>query len=57
MKKHLITRLRPDANLPYLYAGVHPEDKRGPKTKYASKVNWKHLDLCKWIDIGPGFPF
>lgn len=55
--KHLITKLRPDANLRYLYTGAHPEGKRGPKTLYAGKVNWKHLDLCKWIDLGRDYKY
>lgn len=52
INKHLITKLRPDANLRYLYTGPHPEGKKGPKKKYAGKVNWKKVDLSKWTDIG-----
>jgi hypothetical protein len=37
--KHLITKLRPDANLRFLFKGKHQKGKRGPKTKYAGKVN------------------
>ncbi|MEM6377990.1 MAG: transposase [Bacteroidota bacterium] len=50
--KNLITKLRPDANLRFLYKGSHPKGKRGPKTKYAGKVDWKKLDLRKWRSIG-----
>lgn len=55
--KHLITKLRPDANLRFLYNGPHPKGKKGPKTKYAGKVFWKHLDLRKWESIGVDFKF
>jgi hypothetical protein len=49
--KHLITKLRPDANLRYLFEGTHTEGKRGPKTKYDGKVDYK--DLSRWNVIGP----
>lgn len=52
MNKHLITKFRPDANLRYLYTGPHPKGKKGPKAKYAGKVNWKQVDLSRWVDIG-----
>lgn len=48
--KHLITKLRPDANLRYLFEGTHPEGKRGPKTKYDGKVDYK--DLSRWCLVG-----
>lgn len=57
MGKHLITKLRPDANLRYLYTGPHPKGKKGPKTKYAGKVNWKQLGLSKWEDVGRDFKY
>lgn len=57
MGKHLVTKLRPDANLRYLYTGPHPKGKKGPKTKYEGKVNWKQLDLSKWIDVGPDYKY
>ena len=57
VNKHLITKLRPDANLRYLYTGPHPKGKRGPKTKYAGKVNWKQLDLSRWTDLGQDFKY
>jgi len=53
MGKDLLTKLRPDANLRYLFTGPHPEGKKGPKTKYAGKINWKQVDLSRWVDIGP----
>lgn len=49
--KYLITKLRPDANLRYLFEGSHPKGKRGPKTKYDGKVDYK--DLSRWKLIGP----
>jgi len=52
LEKHLITKLRSDANLRYLFKGKHPKSKRGPKNKYDGKVNWKKLDLRKWQSIG-----
>ena len=55
--KFLITKLRPDANLRFLYKGSHPKGKKGPKTKYAGKVIWKQLDLRKWQSIGLDFKF
>jgi hypothetical protein len=50
--KHLITKLRPDANLRYLFNGVQRTGKKGAKKKYSGKVCWKKLDLSKWIHIG-----
>jgi len=55
--KFLITKLRPDANLRFLFKGVHPKNKKGPKTKYAGKVNWKQLDFRKWQSIGLDYKF
>jgi hypothetical protein len=46
-KLQIITKMRPDANLTYLYAG--PQKKgRGRKKKYAGKVNVKKIDKRKW---------
>lgn len=39
----VITRLRDDADLQYLYAGYHPK-RRGAKTKYDGKIDFRHLD-------------
>ena len=53
MGKHFITKLRPDANLRYLYKGNHAK-RRGPKTKYAGKIDFYNLKTWKWkhvIDI------
>lgn len=55
--KHLITKLRPDANLRYFYKGTHPKGKKGPKTKYEGKVFWKQLDLRKWQSIGLDYKY
>lgn len=49
--KHLITKLRADANLRYLYQGEHPEGQRGRKRKYEGKVDY--TDLRKWQFVGP----
>ena len=45
MQKHFITKLRPDANLRYLYKGPHI-NRRGRKQKYAGKVDL--YDLRPW---------
>ena len=50
--KHLITKLRPDANMRYLFNGIHTPGKKGAKKKYNGKVCWKKLDLSKWTLIG-----
>jgi len=57
MGKYLITKLRPDANLRYLYTGEHPKGKKGAKTKYSGKVNWRNLDLSLWTDIGQDYKY
>ncbi|MEL7123972.1 MAG: transposase [Bacteroidota bacterium] len=49
--KSLITKLRPDANLRYLYQG-ESTGKPGRPTQYDGKVDWKNLDLSKWEYIG-----
>lgn len=48
--KHLITRLRSDANLRYLHDGSRKAGQRGRTPRYAGKVQWKHLDLSRSID-------
>ena len=48
--KHLITKLRADANLRYLYQGEHPQGKRGRKQKYDGKVDYSYLS--RWHFIG-----
>lgn len=50
MNKHLITKLRPDANLRYFYKGPKPPKGRPPT--YDGKVNGKSLDLSRWEYIG-----
>lgn len=45
--KHLITKLRCDANLLFRFEGVHPE-RRGPKNKYGAKVTYDNLKLWKF---------
>ncbi len=50
-KKHLITKLRCDANLIYLNNKSRAKGQRGPNIKYDGKVvfDWKHLsDKDKW---------
>lgn len=49
--KHLITKLRSDANLRLLYQGEHPKGKRGRKRQYDGKVRYDQLD--QWKYIGP----
>ncbi len=49
--KHLITKLRPDANLKYLLDRSKNPKAHGNK-KYDGKVDWENLDLNKWIDLG-----
>ena len=50
INKHLITKLRPDANMKYKLD--HTKKNHGNK-KYGSKVDWKNLDFDQWIDVGP----
>ena len=51
VNKHLIFKLRVDANMKYLL-----DKKKYPKVhgnrKYGDKVKWKELDLELWIDLG-----
>ena len=51
INKHLITKLRSDADMKYLFDRAKNPEAHG-NTKYAGKVNWKNLDLRKWIEIG-----
>lgn len=55
--KHLITKLRTDADLRFLYNGPHPKGKQGRKRQYGEKVNWKNLDLKKWESIGQDYKY
>lgn len=43
----VITKMRSDANLQYIYKGVQKEG-RGRKLKYSGKVNLKNIDKRKW---------
>ncbi|NJN34959.1 MAG: transposase [Saprospiraceae bacterium] len=49
MNKHLITKLRPDANLMFKFEGTH-EKRKGAKNKYESKAVYD--DLSRWHLIG-----
>jgi hypothetical protein len=44
---HIITKMRSDANLKYLYKGKQHEGK-GRKRKHAEKVNLKQVDRRRW---------
>jgi len=57
LNKHFITKLRPDANLRYLFRGKHPK-RKGRKSRYAGKVDfhqlqsWRHIiDLKTHIEV------
>lgn len=50
--KHLVTRLRCDANLRYLHDGSRRPGQRGRTPRYAGKVDWKHLDLSRFDYVG-----
>ncbi|MFY7937669.1 MAG: transposase [Flavobacterium sp.] len=47
---HVITKMRPDANLKYLFRGKQKKG-RGRTRKFGDKVNLKKLDLKKWEKI------
>ena len=49
--KHLISKLRPDEDLRYLLDRSKNPDAHGNQ-KYDGKVNWKALNLDKWIYVG-----
>ncbi len=50
--KHLITRLRCDANLRYLHDGSRRPGQRGQTPRYAGKVDWKQFDLSRFEYVG-----
>ena len=57
LNKHFITKLRPDANLRYLFEGQHPK-RKGRKNTYAGKVDfyqlhsWTHItDLKPHVEV------
>lgn len=45
---HIISRLRNDANLRWLYQGKHPK-RKGRKQKYTGKVVFNQIDLFKFV--------
>src|SRR5215210_904725 len=47
LKLHVISRMRPDANLSYLYNGPQKTG-RGRKKLYLGKVDVKKIDKRKW---------
>lgn len=49
----LITKLQKNANLLYLYTGEHPQ-RRGPKQRYAGKVDWTDLTRFEVVSDTPG---
>jgi len=56
-RKHLITKLRSDANLRYFFKGKHPKNKKGRKKQFGGKVDWKNLDLRKWTSVGADYKY
>lgn len=54
--KHLISKLRPDANLRYLLSADEKQTAHG-NTKYGKKVNWKALNLDLWEFIGSDYKY
>ena len=51
VNKHLVCKLRPDANLKYLFDREADPDAHGNR-KYNGKVNWKALNFDLWNLIG-----
>lgn len=47
---NIITKMRADANLNYIYSGKQKKGK-GRKRVNGGKVNWKKLDLSKWQKV------
>lgn len=50
--KHLVTRLRCDANLRYLHDGSRRPGQRGRTPRYAGKVDWKGSFLSRFDSVG-----
>lgn len=46
---HVITKMRPDAHLQYLFSGKQKD--KGRTRKYSGKVQWNKLDLRKWKKV------
>lgn len=53
--KHLITKLRTDANLRFLYKSEHKKGKKSNRQKYDGKVMFD--DLSKWIFEGADYKY
>lgn len=49
--KHLIVRLRSDANLRYLADGKRKPGQRGPTPRYAGKVCWSDLSRFDYVGV------
>lgn len=47
---NVISKMRSDANLKYIYEGKQKQG-RGRKRKHADKVNWEKLQMDKWIKV------
>jgi hypothetical protein len=47
--KHIITKLRADANLYYLSDEPRKQGQRGPNKKYAGKVDCKDMSKWEWV--------
>ncbi len=50
-KKHLIVRLRSDANLRYLADGTRKLGQHGPTPRYAGKVRWRDLSRFDYVGV------
>ena len=51
---HIISRLRNDANLRWLYQGTHPK-RKGRKKKYSGKVVFSHLEKFRFVTDYKGY--
>jgi len=51
INKHLITKLRTDANMRYIFDRKENPNAHG-NTRYGAKIDWKNLDLNRWIEEG-----
>lgn len=51
---HIISRLRNDANLRWLYQGIHPK-RKGRKRKYDSKVVFSQLEKFRFVTDYKGY--
>jgi hypothetical protein len=49
--KHLIVRLRSDANLRYLSEGSRKPGQKGPTPRYAGKVRWGDLSRFAYVGV------